>query len=213
MGNGNSQELSNKVERHETAINDTQAHGLTMSLQLNENIAKIQEQLNILEARFETYLTQHKGEHSELTNTLKALQEEIQQLQTEMKRPQPPSAPPSRLFAKETPRSSRAPGPSMRQERGRRDQLPSREERPPVQTVVVTPPEGIVMDDNGNHVLDLGSRMQSIQAKAGTLMLHLLAHEALDIKTDKSFPGYQQKYKSMKSSYHVDTSPLYEFNS
>ena len=59
----------------------------------------------------------------------------------------------------------------------------------------------------------MNARMQSIQAKAGTLMLHLLAHEALDIKTDKSFPGYQQKYKSMKSSYHVDTSPLYEFNS
>ena len=232
MGNSNSQELSQKVERHETAINTTQAQGITMSVKLKDNIDKIQEQLNMLEARFDTYLTHHTGEHSELTETLQLLQEEIRLLQDKMNRPQPPSAPPSipetrappsrQLEKERTQRSTSNPRQSGRSDNGRRNKPSSRQEtRPPVETPVVEPPPGFYRDapgfyreDNGNPALDMDtkSRMQSIQAKAGTLMLHLLAHEALDIKTDKSFPGYQQKYKSMKSSYHVDTSPLYEFN-
>ena len=204
MGNSNSQELSQKVERHETAINTTQAHGITMSLQLNENIAKIQEQLDILEARFETYLTKHKGEHTELSTTLKLLQEEIRQLQVDMKRPQPQPGP-VRLYTQATERPD-----APRNTRPLPQEPPGR-----VRRGRDVPQNAIVDELPRDDTLPTGAqqRMQSIQAKAGTLMLHLLAHEALDIKTDKSFPGYQQKYKSMKSSYHVDTSPLYEFNS
>ena len=206
MGNSNSQELSQKVERHETAINTTQAQGITMSVKLKNDINKIQEQLYMLEARFDTYLTQHTGEHSELTKTLQQLQEEIRLLQVEMKKSEPSTRSTFiRPYAQATqplpaPPNSRP----LSQEpsgRGRRGRDPSQN------TIVYELPRNAPLQEGA------AQRMQSIQAKAGTLMLHLLAHEALDIKTDKSFPGYQQKYKSMKSSYHVDTSPLYEFNS
>lgn len=184
-----------------------------MSLKLKDNIDKIQKQLDVLEERFNLYLTSHTGEHTELTRTLQELRKEIKQLQDEMKRPQsqPPPIRPNSQSTREVP--SRPPPPSIPerpivQNNGRRN----REQQPPVP---VAPPrsDGITIGPDGTPTLDFNLRMQSIQAKAGTLMLHLLAHEALDIKTDKSFPGYQQKYKSMKSSYHVDTSPLYEFNS